>query len=279
MTANNLKVQFDYIRLLIREKRYEEARTALHKIQHPTAQVWLTKLDEIDPPFSFPETISTARSYIPSPVVVEEPKKQKKEGISCKRIMGNVLLALLFLVIWGIFFSGNSGSNNTIAPSMQGPPATPVTRTILDTMNTGFPRPFLDRISESVRAEGNVEYFLVGVSNQRLLIDIEVQLLSPRNGVSNGISVIENVFREYANTVNEEYAGYISLIVAWYLNNGTRCGISAGMGYTTMQNINWSNNWVIISQRLNHERYPDNSSTGNVAWYSNVPSGLPACRS
>lgn len=45
------KAKFDAARELIAEGRYDEARSLLRTMDHPSAQKWLAKLDEIDPPF------------------------------------------------------------------------------------------------------------------------------------------------------------------------------------------------------------------------------------
>lgn len=47
----NEKEQMLRARELIKQKRYDDARAILFTVNHPTAQQWLAKLDEIDPPF------------------------------------------------------------------------------------------------------------------------------------------------------------------------------------------------------------------------------------
>ncbi len=58
--------QLERARDLIKAKRYDEARAILQNIDHPTAQKWLEKLDELDSPFE--EVAPSRRS-----------KKAKKE--------------------------------------------------------------------------------------------------------------------------------------------------------------------------------------------------------
>jgi hypothetical protein len=50
MKTNVLKTELQQIRELIRAKRYDEARAGLSVLDHPIAQRWLAKLDEIAPP-------------------------------------------------------------------------------------------------------------------------------------------------------------------------------------------------------------------------------------
>jgi hypothetical protein len=65
------KAKFEATRELIREKKYEEARILLQLMaNHPTAQKWLTRLDEIDPPF--PQAASSA----PPPTIPVLPPQQ-----------------------------------------------------------------------------------------------------------------------------------------------------------------------------------------------------------
>lgn len=48
----NLKAQFHYVRRLIQSKRYNDARYQLLKINHPKAEQWLQKLNQLDPDYS-----------------------------------------------------------------------------------------------------------------------------------------------------------------------------------------------------------------------------------
>lgn len=55
------KAKFAAAKEMIEEGNYDEARAILRKIDHPTAEKWLNKLDQIDPPFptqavAMPET-------------------------------------------------------------------------------------------------------------------------------------------------------------------------------------------------------------------------------
>ena len=43
--------KFSAAKEFIQEKKYDEARSILKTMDHPTATKWLAKLDEIDPPF------------------------------------------------------------------------------------------------------------------------------------------------------------------------------------------------------------------------------------
>jgi len=45
-----LKEQFQYARELIENQQYDEARQLLYTIEHPSAQNWLARVDEMDPP-------------------------------------------------------------------------------------------------------------------------------------------------------------------------------------------------------------------------------------
>jgi len=49
-------------RQLIQSKRFDEARTLLLQIDHPTADQWLDKLDEVSPPVKY-KPIDTPRSH------------------------------------------------------------------------------------------------------------------------------------------------------------------------------------------------------------------------
>ena len=50
----SIKAKFDHARGLIKAERYDEARAVLRSMNHPSASKWLTKLDELDPPFPTP---------------------------------------------------------------------------------------------------------------------------------------------------------------------------------------------------------------------------------
>lgn len=51
----NVKEQFLLAKELIQNQRYDEARQILHTIDHPSAQAWLARVDEFDPPTHQPE--------------------------------------------------------------------------------------------------------------------------------------------------------------------------------------------------------------------------------
>lgn len=70
----DLQNQFAHIKSLIQAKRYSEARTLLKSINHPKAQEWLVKLDQLDPPqpeeediFAFPSPSAPSSSSAPQP--------------------------------------------------------------------------------------------------------------------------------------------------------------------------------------------------------------------
>lgn len=48
----SLKAQFYYIRRLIQQERYNDARYLLLQIEHPKADEWLEKLNRLDPNYS-----------------------------------------------------------------------------------------------------------------------------------------------------------------------------------------------------------------------------------
>jgi len=45
-----VKEQFQYARELIQNEQYDDARHILQMIDHPSAQAWLVRVDELDPP-------------------------------------------------------------------------------------------------------------------------------------------------------------------------------------------------------------------------------------
>lgn len=59
-----IKDQFELARKLIQAKKFDDARQILRKINHPKAQEWLNRLDEIDPSISFPSTsVGKSKTY------------------------------------------------------------------------------------------------------------------------------------------------------------------------------------------------------------------------
>ncbi|GEM_PF-6768137 len=67
--SSDTSTQLARARQLLQEKRYSEARTVLEQIDHPTADKWLERLNEIDDPFkAIPE--SSHRTAISNEVPV-----------------------------------------------------------------------------------------------------------------------------------------------------------------------------------------------------------------
>jgi len=67
----------------IRVKRYQEARDILYQVDHPTAQKWLAKLDEIDPP-GIPEDPFAPMPAAPAPEPPDwiKPMSQEPDPLS-----------------------------------------------------------------------------------------------------------------------------------------------------------------------------------------------------
>lgn len=98
-----LKDQFDQAKAHITLKQYAEARALLRKIDHPTAQEWLAKLDKLDPP----PPIFVGRPY--SEVLAESARQNRTSGSRGTRVWRNIwgVLALLSMgwICYGLYAS------------------------------------------------------------------------------------------------------------------------------------------------------------------------------
>jgi len=74
-----IKEQFEAIRQLIRDKKYDQARQWLRSIEHPMAAEWLAKLDRIAP-----ESMDSIQPIAPLPY--SGPMRAARKGISVKWI-------------------------------------------------------------------------------------------------------------------------------------------------------------------------------------------------
>ncbi len=66
------KVQFQVARQYIEEGNYDKAREILLQLEHPSAQKWLDKIDELDPPFP---------NVTPSPVATYRKPSRRNQQV------------------------------------------------------------------------------------------------------------------------------------------------------------------------------------------------------
>lgn len=125
------KAKFDAAKELIQEKKYAEARTLLHSIDHPTAREWEAKLDKLDTPAdSFPDT-----------------PKAKRRGCSTRTLATIAVLALFVIVVARLmqqaqtFSTALSDAQNNAVLELAADTATPgpsptITDTLMPTMTS-----------------------------------------------------------------------------------------------------------------------------------------------
>jgi hypothetical protein len=69
------KAKFEAAKELIQERKFDEARAILKTVEHPTANKWLKKLDEIDPPFP---DVPTSEGNPPYKVTSQNKRDKRK---------------------------------------------------------------------------------------------------------------------------------------------------------------------------------------------------------
>jgi hypothetical protein len=84
------KAKFEAAKELIAERRYDEARVLLRTIGHPTAEHWLRKLDELDPPGAKP-----APPIMPPPADYEPILRRWVEVEKTMHVLGALFLVLI----------------------------------------------------------------------------------------------------------------------------------------------------------------------------------------
>ena len=98
------KAKFEAARELIREKKYDEARAVLEKTDHPKAQEWIWKLDDIE---------EKEKRVDEKPVAIV---KEKKGG--CANTIGAIFLfAVLVVIALAVFGSSGDSEATTIDTS------------------------------------------------------------------------------------------------------------------------------------------------------------------
>jgi len=83
------KAKFEAAKELIAEHRYNEARVLLRTIGHPTAENWLRKLDELDPPGA-----KSTPSVMPSPADYEPILRRWVEVEKTLHVLGALFMVL-----------------------------------------------------------------------------------------------------------------------------------------------------------------------------------------
>jgi len=248
------KAKLEYARELIKDERYEEARTVLREINHPTAEQWLKKLDALAPP---------------------KPSSQKGKYRGCWL----VLLGLMLCAFVGYLSSLRSGSQNQ--PSLAGPliPAEPTIVEISDPYSTGLPENFLSVASENVAQHGYVSWYEAVINTERrLMANLEVTLtVTPQRSVA--LQVIADLLRQYAKSTNDQNAGRLEVLVSWQRGTLT-CIDNAGVGFLVMREIDWgSATQEAIFRAIDQDIYADGldgETYGLTAWAPD-PSGIREC--
>lgn len=122
------KAKFEAAKELINEKQYDQARAILLTIDHPTAQKWLEKLDQIAPVSNRLSSLNAKTIRDKAPDIGLVPAAFNQDSIASRRlarisriktiINSVVIIFIVFLVIGviGIFGILNrpDGTNNTL---------------------------------------------------------------------------------------------------------------------------------------------------------------------
>lgn len=103
------RAKFEAARELIQEKCYDEARAILLTIDHPKADDWLTKLDEIAPPAPQPQMRVPLKPPL-SPHYAAQPSLQPTaQPLHAPSFTGKAVLT--FVLYWFAFLPGLIANN------------------------------------------------------------------------------------------------------------------------------------------------------------------------
>jgi hypothetical protein len=189
-----------------------------------------------------------------SPSAPREEKPNRRKPSSCLVAVLVVIVGLVLCVSLRFLGSILPSSSVAYTPTETSTPTeTPIsqeliqTRTatepenciISDPYNTNIPQEFLHDLQAAIAIYGIVDYYDVQVDNdRRFLADVEVELGDDGNW-SRALNAIETALREYERSIDIQHAGYISIRAFWQAGEYPYCANGAGMGYLTMQSIDW----------------------------------------
>jgi hypothetical protein len=250
------KAKMMYARELIKEKRYDEARIILREIDHPKAKEWLNKLDTLHS-----QNKGNAKS---------------KSTIKRSRISGTIVIALLFLIAFAsiAFWILDSDSQIPTASTTSKPTALPA-RVCDEADLVGC---YADQMRNVITSQGgSIESFDNEVnSNKRIVSSVEVRLSSGPSSVM-ARQMIEQVLRTYAATIPTEHAGSLYIGVFWTSNN-QQCSDNAGMGFETMDSIDWKRaTQRSIFAGIDRNIYGDGDAHYSQIGFAPDPSVFPEC--
>ena len=106
MAGQSSREKMEYAKVLIEQKRYDEARDILRTVDHNMALDWMDKLDEIDPPK--PKVMSTPQLTYQSPPVnyqVAQPVNdiyslEVQQAYLKNYTNSAVIVLILYFVLW-----------------------------------------------------------------------------------------------------------------------------------------------------------------------------------
>jgi hypothetical protein len=90
------KKQFDAAKALIDQKKYTEARAILRTLDHPTARVWETKLDQRDPSTQTYDS----KPYVPPPPIGTPPESSPSNESRFRPTTGCLIIVAIIAVLY-----------------------------------------------------------------------------------------------------------------------------------------------------------------------------------
>ncbi|MBZ0300986.1 MAG: hypothetical protein K8J31_14660 [Anaerolineae bacterium] len=245
------KTKMEYARELIKTKRYDEARAILEKVDHPKAREWLVKLDQIAPR--------------------AKPEKKVRKG-------GCMPLILLFALAFGLFviMIWIADSRLPASPPLPTPTSIPITRCSGPQLVSCYREQMAAALKQKGSTVSGIGDELISGSGGRLDSWVDVELNGPRD-YATAKSIIEQALRVYAGAMPSERAGSFLVTVSW-TRDGRQCSDNAGMGYETMQRVNWDN----VSQQgifdaIDRNIYRDVDGPYSQIGIAPDPSQFPEC--
>lgn len=237
------------------------------------AEFFLKKALELDP---FHEKSLQAlqkpnHAKVSNAAVKTKSKSSKK---SSRRSLWLLILTVFVCLgsMWILLSSMQSQISPSSSPTRVMPTLQNANLSITDNSNTGIPRAFLDLLSVELAPYGYITLYESEINRSgRLIADIEFNLWERGNQRQLAANTVERFLRVYRNfTQTETQAGGIYLLVSW--QNRNRCASSAGMGFLTMNAIDWETaSQQDIFRAIDKELYPDNAvSYEIIGWYDPV---------
>jgi hypothetical protein len=233
---------------LIRRGDFVGARALLETIDTPKAREWIKQIE--------------SRS---------ESQKPKRSFRSCLVIL--ILFFVVFLVVGLLMMPPTPRVNITADQRVLTPPAD----LNISGSDQQLSEELLENLQRNLTQYGQVTSFTSGPNNDRRLVtDIVVRVQGPQNR-DFALEAIEHALRVYGKyTTERNIAGEFSVLANWY--RGTvLCADNAGIGYRTMQRINWNTaSQSNIFRAIDLNAYSDTVDYGNVG-YAPDESGIEVC--